>query len=136
MHTVNLNEKYEIPDAGKLDLAHLVEEFSEFQPDKQFASMDGQPFVHAMSDPEPEFVVSFIREKMKKGSDRKTAIRDLYAFLLDQRYYSQINLLYFAFDVFYRDVALPEKIVDITPLPHENGAPLFKYRLLPGYKIE
>ena len=118
------------------DLTQLVKEFAEFQPDKQFLSMDSKPFVHAMADPEPEFVIPFIKERMDQGSDKETAIRDLYAFLLDKRYYSRMNLLYFAFDVFCSRVALPDEILKITPLPHEEGAPLFKYKLSPGYKVE
>ena len=99
-------------------------------------SMSGKPFIHAMADPEPEFVTPFIRERMGKGSDKETAIRDLYAFLLDKRYYSRINLLYFAFDVFCSRVSLPDEIITLTPLPHEEGVPLFKYKLSPGYKVE
>ncbi len=118
------------------DLKQLGKEFADFQPDVQFLSMDGKLFVHAMADPEPEFVIPFIKERMDKGGDRETAIRDLYAFFLDKRYYSRINLLFFAFDVFCSRVALPDEILEITPLPHEEGVPLFKYKLTPGYKVE
>jgi hypothetical protein len=38
--------------------------------------------------------------------------------------------------VFCSKVALPDAILDMTPLPHEDGAPLFKYKLQPGYKVE
>ncbi len=120
----------------KIDLAHLLKDFSEFRPDNQFSSMDGKPFVRAMAEPEPEFVIPFIKEKMDKGSGRDNAIRDLYAFLLDRRYYEHLNLLYFAFDVFCSNISLPKEVLDLTPLPHEDGVPLFKYSLVPGYKIK
>jgi len=80
----------------EFDLSQLVEEFAEFQPDKSSLSMDGKPLVHAMADLEPEFVIPFIKEKMDKGGDKETAIHDLYAFLFDKRYYSRLDLLYFA----------------------------------------
>ena len=118
------------------DLAALVKEFSGFQPDETFSTMDGKPFVATMADPEPEFVMAFINERVNKGHDREIAIRDLYAFFLDKRYFSKLNLLYFAFDVFCSKVALPDAILDMTPLPHEDGAPLFKYKLQPGYKVD
>ncbi len=118
------------------DLAALVKEFSGFQPDETFSSMDGKPFVATMADPEPEFVTPFINERVIEGHDREIAIRDLYAFFLDKRYFSKLNLLYFAFDVFCSKVALPDAILDMTPLPHEDGAPLFKYKLQPGYKVD
>ena len=118
------------------DLVQLVKEFAEFQPDEQFLAMDGKPFVHAMADPEPEFVIPFIKARMDKGSDKETAIRDLYAFFLDKRYYSRLNLLFFAFDVFCSRVALPDEILELTPLPHEEGVPLFKRKLTPGFKVE
>lgn len=123
-------------DTKKYDLATLVKEFSGFQPDKTFSSMDTNPFANAMADPEPDFVIPFIEKRMEKGSDRETAIRDLYAFFLDKRYYSRLNLLFFAFDVFCSRVALPDEILEMTPLPHEEGVPLFKYKLQPGYKVE
>ena len=118
------------------DLKQLVIEFADFQPEEQFLSMDGKPFVHAMADPEPEFVIPFIKKRMETGSEKETAIRDLYAFFLDKRYYSRLNLLFFAFDVFCSRVALPDEILEMTPLPHEEGVPLFKYKLQPGYKVE
>ncbi len=118
------------------DLAELVKEFSGFQPDETFSSMDGEPFVATLADPEPEFVKPFIAERMATGVGREIAIRDLYAFFLDKRYFSKLNLLFFAFDVFCSKVALPDAILDMTPLPHEDGAPLFKYKLQPGYKVE
>ena len=51
-------------DAKKLDLTQLVKEFAEFQPDKPFSSMGGKPFVDAMAEPEPEFVIPFIKIRM------------------------------------------------------------------------
>ncbi len=113
-----------------------MEDFSEFQPDNQFSSMEAEPFVLAMAEPEPEFVIRFIKEKMDRGVSRNNAIRDLYAFLLDRRYYERLNLLYFAFDVFCSNIAIPKEVLDLTPLPHEDGVPLFKYSLLPNYKIK
>ncbi len=118
------------------DLAALVKEFADFQPDATFASMDGKPFTATMADPEPEFVKAFIKQRMATGLAKEIAIRDLYAFLLDKRYFAKINLLYFAFDIFCSKAALPDEIFDMTPLPHEEGAPLFKYKLQPGYKVE
>ena len=123
-------------DSKPYDLAALVKEFADFQPEETFSSMDSYPFVNAMADPEPEFVIPFIKERMKKGSEKETAVRDLYAFFLDKRYFSRLNLLFFAFDVFCSRVALPDQILEMTPLPHEEGAPLFKYKLQPGYRVE
>ncbi len=82
------------------DLAALVKAFSGFQPGETFSSMDGKPFVATLADPEPDFVKPFIDERMATGVEREIAIRDLYAFFLDKRYFSKINLLYFAFDLF------------------------------------
>ena len=124
-----------MPKPKQYDLEELVEEFSDFRPDETFSSMDGKPFVDTMVNPEPEFVTAFIKERMDNGSEKAIAIRDLYAFFLEQRYNSKLNLLYFAFDVFYSEVALPDAIISMTPLPHEDGAPLFKYKLHPDYKI-
>ncbi|ACS81444.1 hypothetical protein [Maridesulfovibrio salexigens] len=118
------------------DLQELAEEFLHFEPDNQFSSIDCEPFVQAMADPEPEFVIPFIKKRIEKGSDKKTAIRDLYAFFLDKRYYSRMNFLFFAFDVFCSKVDLPAEILEITPLPHEEGVPSFKHKLSPGYKVE
>ena len=118
------------------DLMSLAREFSAFQPDETFVSLDGEPFVTTLADPEPEFVRAFIKVRMAQGSDKTIAIRDLYAFFLEKRYYAKLNLLYFAFDVFCSKVALPDEILDMTPLPHEDGAPLFKYKLDPGFKVE
>ncbi len=120
----------------QFDLTKLTQEFAEYHPDETFASLDAKPFIDVMADPEPEFVTTFINARTGKGSGREIAIRDLYAFFLDRRYYSKLNLLYFAFDVFCSKVALPDAILDMTPLPHEDGAPLFKYKLQPGYKVE
>ncbi len=123
-------------DTKPYDLAALVKEFAGFQPEATFSSLDGKPFAAILADPEPEFVKPFLNERMATAVARETAIRDLYAFLLDKRYFSKINLLYFAFDVFCSKAALPDEIFDMTPLPHEDGAPLFKYKLQPGYKVE
>jgi hypothetical protein len=118
------------------DLMQLAKAFAEFQPDEPFASLDAKPFVDVMADPEPEFIAPFIKARTDSGGDRETAIRDLYAFFLDRRYYAKLNLLYFVFDVFCSKVALPDAILDMTPLLHEDGAPLFKHKLQPGYKVE
>jgi hypothetical protein len=125
-----------MPTANAFDLAQLTIAFAEFQPDETFTALRPKPFVDVMADPEPEFVTPFIKVRTDQGSDRGTAIRDLYAFFLDRRYYLKLNLLYFAFDVFCSKVALPDAILDMTPLPHEDGAPLFKHKLQPGYKVE
>lgn len=125
-----------MPNTKPYDLAVLVKEFLDFQPDEIFLSMDGKPFVATMADPEPEFVTAFIKARTATGREKEIAIRDLYAFFLDKRYYSKINLLYFAFDIFCSKAALPDEIINMTPLPHEDGAPLFKYKLQPGYKVE
>jgi hypothetical protein len=82
-----------------------------------------------------EFAIELRGALIGKGSDKETAIRDLYAFYLDKRYYSRMNLLFFAFDVFCSRVALPDEILEITPLPHEEGAPLFKYKLSGMYVL-
>ncbi len=94
-------------ESKKYTLVELVKEFADFQPDEQFLSLDGKAFVNAMAEPPPEFVIPFIQERMDRGSDRKTAIRDLYAFLLDKRYFSRNNLLilllmYFAAGLLFR----------------------------------
>jgi len=123
-------------NAKDFDLTQLLEEFADFQPDEPFSSMDGKPFLQAMAHPEPEFVIPFIEKRTDRGSDQETAKRDLYAFLLEKRYFLKLNLLYFAFDVFCGSVALPDEILDMTPFPHEDGAPLFKNKLIPGYRIE
>ncbi len=129
------NNPVRLKDQG-IDLSLLVNEFAEFQPDDMFSSLNGKPFTQALVKPEPEFVTPFIKKKLEKGYDRETAIRDLYAFLLDKRYNFRINLLYFVFDIFDDEDILEEEIINMTPLPHEDGTPLFKYRLIPDYRIE
>lgn len=119
-----------------LNLTQLAQEFTDFEPDAHVASMDGGPFLDAMADPEPEFVSLLIRARLKKNDSKEIIIRDLYAFLLDKRYYSRSNLLYFAFDVFCSRVSLPDEVLEMTPLPHEEGSPLFKYKLVPGFNVE
>jgi len=121
---------------NKLNLTQLAQEFADFQPDAQFSAMDGEPFLNAMADPEPEFVTSFVLARQRRNITKESIIRDLYAFLLDKRYYSRSNLLYFAFDVFCSRVSLPDEVLEMTPLPHEEGTPLFKYKLVPGFKVE
>lgn len=120
----------------RIDLTALVEEFADFAPDETFTALETEPFVQAMAQPDPEFVIPFLKARKERGSDKKTAVRDLYAFLLSKRYFDKLNLLYFAFDVFCSRIALPDAILNMTPLPHEEGAPLFKYKLTPGYKVE
>lgn len=124
-----LNEK-------KYDLAQLANEFVQFEADEQFLSLDCEPFAHVLAHPEPEFVIPFLNARMKNGSDKKTAIRDLYAFFLNKRYFSKMNFLYFAFDIFCSKVEFPDEVLEMTPLPHEDGVPSFKYKLSPNFKIE
>ncbi len=136
MNDANSDKKLKSSNNKRLNMFGLLKEFCIFRPDKQFSSMDGKKFARALAKPQPEFVASFIKTKTDYGYDRNTAIRDLYAFLLEKRYYSKINLLYFAFDIFCDKEELDDGILNITPLPHEDGTPLFKYRLLPDFNIE
>lgn len=122
--------------AKDYDLAQLVNEFAQFEAGEQFLSFDCKPFVLALAHPEPEFVTNFLNERTKNGADKKTAIRDLYAFFLNKRYFSKMNFLYFAFDVFCSKIELPDEVLEMTPLPHEDGVPSFKNKLSPKFKIE
>jgi len=77
--------------------------------------------------PIPRFVESFLAAR--KDGDKDVAVRDLYAYLLDKRYFERLNLLHFAFNIFDEDSSLPKDIIDRTPLPHEDGMPNFRHSL-------
>ena len=90
--------------------------------------------MEALIRPLPYFAEKFLRAR--NDTDRDIAVRDLYAYLLDKRYFERLNLLHFAFHIFDEDSPLPKDVIDRTPLPHEDGIPHFSYVLNPEFKIE
>ncbi len=103
----------------------MLNEFDTFESDEELRQFEPCFFIHSMINPVPEFVDFFLAKKIEKGIDRKNAVRDLYGFLLKKRYDERLNLLYFAFEIFDNNTFLPEKIINLTPLPHEDGVPRY-----------
>jgi len=101
----------------------LLNEFDTFESDEEVRQFEPYFFIHSMIKPVPEFVDFFLAKKIEKGIDKKNAVRDLYGFLLKKRYDERLNLLYFALEIFDDNTFLPEKIVNLTPVPHEDGVP-------------
>ena len=117
----------------KIDWARLIREWKSFEPDSTFRELDPGPFVRSLIHPIPRFVEYFL--VAKKDRDKDVAVRDLYAYLLDKRYFERLNLLHFAFNIFDENSSLPKDIVDRTPLPHEDGIPNFRHSLDPTYRL-
>lgn len=118
-----------------IDWHNLLLEFETFEPDDEFSQIDPILFVNSLIDPLPQFVAAFLEKKTHKAGDRHAAVRDLFVFLLEKRYGMRINLLYFAFEIFDDCTCLPQKVIDRTPLPHEDGIPRFKHRFDPDYQL-
>ncbi|RLB10941.1 MAG: hypothetical protein DRG63_13440 [Deltaproteobacteria bacterium] len=117
----------------RINWKRLLDEWRSFQPEEAFKELDPEPFVKALIRPVPRFVEYLLTAK--RGVDEDIAIRDLYAYLLDKRYYERLNLLHFAFHVFDQDTTLPKEVVDCTPFPHEDGIPSFRYFLDPEFYL-
>jgi len=117
----------ETPDAPKIPWQALRAAFEDFQPDSEWLGFPAQAFEASLIRPEPAFVAQWLEARAVKDPDRASAVRTLYAFLLEQRYRRKCNLLYFAFDPFDEQTALPEAVIAQTPYPHEDGVPAFRY---------
>lgn len=113
----------------QIDWGRLMREWRSFEPDSLFRDLDPAPFVRSLVKPLPRFVEAFLAAK--KEADKDMVIRDLYAYLLDKRYFERLNLLHFAFCVFDDNSSLPKDIIDRTPFPHEEGIPNFRHSLDP-----
>lgn len=113
-----------------IDWERLFSEFEEFQLGEEFTGTSAEAFETAKISPPPDFVPAFIghRARRAKGNiHRPEWARDLFAFLLHKRYTERLNLLFFAFDVFDDNTSLPADIVAMTPFPHEEGQPSYRY---------
>ncbi len=103
----------------------LLREFEVYVPESEESALGGEPFVQSIVSPAPPFVRRFLDLRERAGAGREEAVRDLYFFLLKKRYDERLNLLHFAFLIFDDCSRLPQEVVDRTPFPHEDGAPLF-----------
>ncbi|MEJ5364928.1 MAG: hypothetical protein WHS86_07500 [Desulfosoma sp.] len=115
------------PDAPKIPWQALKAAFQDFEPDPEWLRFPAQAFQASLIQPAPPFVQHWLEARAAKDPDRHSAVRALYAFLLEQRYTRKLNLLYFAFDLFEETTALPEEVIARTPYPHEDGVPAFRY---------
>jgi len=115
------------PDAPKIPWQALRAAFEDFQPEPHWLRYSAQAFEASLIRPEPAFVAKWLEARAAKDPDRASALRTLYAFLLEQRYSRKCNLLYFAFDLFDDATALPDEVIAQTPYPHEDGLPAFRY---------
>ncbi len=86
--------------------------------------------------PTPRFVSAFVDKRDDGELTREERIRALYGFLLKKRYEERLNLLHFAFHVFDDEGCLPDEIVNMTPFPHEDGVPGFRYFSRGGYELD
>jgi hypothetical protein len=113
----------------------LIQEFERFETEKDLRRLAPHFFVRALIRPLPEFVEPFLSVRLRRAADRGEAVRDLYGFLVEKRYYEKMNLLYFVFEIFDDNTPLPQEIVNRTPLPHEGGLPRFRHSLDPDFKL-
>jgi len=127
---VSVEETHEL-----INWPELLAEFESYQTDEELRRVDANIFERSLLDPPPEFVAVFITSKLDQSVGRAEAIRSLYGFLLKKRYEERLNLLHFAFRIFDDDTALPEEIINRTPLPHEDGIPKFKHFSEPGFRL-
>ena len=124
-----------VADEGTIDWQSLLDEFEDFEPEDEAYRFDANLFRQSLVYPSPEFIKTFI-EKRTGGEDHQSeALRSLYFFLLKKRYEERLNLLHFAFKIFDDDTRLPDEVISLTPFPHEDGIPKFKYFSDPNYKL-
>lgn len=117
------------PDAEKIPWMTLLSTFRSFEPPEEWRLLDSNAFETALIRPTPPFVHALLQARSARDREESSPIRDLYAFLLEQRYSHKLNLLYFAFDVFSENSALPPEVVERTPFPHEDGVPAYRYAI-------
>jgi hypothetical protein len=114
------------PSTDTLPWERLFQEFEAFEIDEAFAGWPSEAFVTSLARPTPRFVEAFLARKSALAG-RPDSVRALYAYLLEKRYVERINLLHFAFSIFDERTTLPGEVVDLTPYPHEDGRPPFRY---------
>jgi hypothetical protein len=122
-------------EISRIDWDGLNQEFQGFEPGEEFQEIPGHVFGDAMIKPIPDFVRRFLQTRRTQVDDQNNAVRDLYVFLLNKRYYERLNLLYFAFDIFSDETPIPEAIVNETPFPHEDGIPKYKHHMDPEFRL-
>lgn len=118
-----------------LDWKRLLAEFGAYQMADDLAAYAAKYFEGALLAPPPQFVGVFLSLKEKGAVGRAEAVKQLYGYLLEKRYGERINLLYFAFEIFDGPTTLPDKIINMTPLPHEDGRPSYRFRFDPHFKL-
>ena len=119
-----------------INWSELLSEFENYRPDEELRRVDASCFERSLLDPPPEFVAAFVGRRLGQHFGHAEAIRSLYGFLLKKRYEERLNLLHFAFKIFDEDTALPEEIINQTPLPHEDGIPQFRHFSDPDFKLD
>lgn len=121
-------------EMGEINFSGMIPEFAEFRLDEKSLKYESALFVRSLAAPRPRFVENLLgpAANSEEYADR---VKGLYFYLLEKRYAHRFNLLYFAFDVFEDDTALPEEVVNQTPFPHEDGAPRYANALKPGFAI-
>lgn len=105
----------------------LRKEFASFRAPHDSLRADACVFVDSLLSPPPPFVQEFVALRIEQRETFENAVKDLYFFLLEKRYQERLNLLHFAFSIFDEGTHLPQDIIDMTPFPHEDGIPEFKY---------
>ena len=118
-----------------LDWKRLLEEFGVCQTADDLAAFSADKFAAALLEPPPQFVDAFLSVAEKRALGRAEAIKQLYGYLLEKRYQERINLLYFAFEIFDAPTPLPKELINMTPLPHEDGRPSYRYRFDPHFQL-
>ena len=118
-----------------LNWKRLLLEFGTFQIADDLAVFPAERFAAALLEPQPRFVSVFLSLKEIKALDRAEAIKQLYGYFLEKRYQERINLLYFAFEIFDGPTSLPNEVINMTPLPHEDGPPSYRLRFDPHFQL-
>lgn len=113
----------------------LSREFDQFRTPAEECRWSSKAFVDSLVDPLPPFAEWLIERKTGNGMDRGEAVRALYFYLLEKRYVERLNLLHFAFRIFDEESCLPGEIIDMTPFPHEDGVPPYRYFNDPAFVL-
>lgn len=117
-----------------VDWKTLLEEFKEFEPDREALEIECEPFMRTLVSPVPRFVRILLRSRFKSRVPSPEQIKVLFYFLLHKRYTNRLNLLHFAFNLFDDDCYLPAELISQVPFPHEEGIPRYVLRLDPDYE--
>jgi hypothetical protein len=102
----------------------LIQEFERFETEKDLRRLAPHFFVRALIRPLPEFVEPFLSVRLRRAADRGEAVRDLYGFLVEKRYYEKMNLLYFVLRSSMTTPPCPRRSSIARPCPTKGVCPV------------